>query len=280
MSTNSFFNVPREELLKFYPEMKLNSKNQYDIGVKLAAEENYGSAISHLLISSEEMVKALVVAFDAKGFRLRNIKGMDIFFRNHEIRFFVGYLIFIITLFGDDLFTAIKKMKKYPSFALEIKNFYFNETKLKWYFLRKFIRINREIEWFSKAEVFRQNGFYVDMKGSLISPLKLTKKEFTEAKQRLDKINELININIECILSDDVEMIQEVEKLKKLFEDENLYLKIETELENKQKGKKTFFEIFSTSILSDIKGSIVEDNSKINNLIAKHEQKNKKNSEN
>lgn len=278
MSTNSFFSVPREELLKFYPAIKSNSQSQYNVGLKLAAEGNNGPAISHLLISTEEMIKALIVVLDAKGFNFRNIKGMNVFFKNHEIRFFVGYLIFIMTLFGEDLVKAMSKMREDPK-SINLHALYFDKPrlnlKLKWYFLRKFIVINKEMHWFSKAEVFRQNGFYVDMKGDLVSPLKLTDKEFNEAKERLEKINKSTQSLIDTYLCEDPLLQSEIEKVKKIFEADNLYKKIEEELENKRKGKQTFFEIFNNSFLSDIRGSITADNSKFKGIIDKHNKNNK-----
>lgn len=279
MSTNSFFSVPREELLQYYPEIKANSQSQYNVGLKLAQEGNNGAAISHLLISTEEAVKGLIVVLDAKGFRFRNIKGMDVFFKNHEIRFFVGYLIFITTLFGDDLMKSLKKMKEDPNYANELKEMYWDKTKmtlkLKWYFLKKIIIINKEMTWFSKAEIFRQNGFYVDMKGDLSSPLKLTDKEFNEAKKRLQKVNQYTEELINALLDERPEMVAELEKVKLMFETEDLYTKIETDLEKKRKGKQTFFEMFNENVLLDIRASVTENGGKVEGLIEKHQNKNK-----
>jgi hypothetical protein len=80
-SNSSFFNVPRVKLLHYYPEIVANSHSQFNGAEHLAAVSKFGMAISHLLISTEEMIKALVVVMDAKGFDFRNVKGMDIFLK-------------------------------------------------------------------------------------------------------------------------------------------------------------------------------------------------------
>lgn len=256
MNATSFFSIPREKLMGYYPEIISNSSEQYRVANRLAEEENYGMAISHLLISTEEMVKALIIILDAEGFEFRKVKGMDMFFKNHEIRFFIGFLTFIITLFGEDFIKELEKIKKEPSRIKEIidlqKNKPMFELKLKWYFLRKLIVIKKEFAWFSQAEVFRQNGFYVDMKGDLISPLKLTKLEYKEAKTRIEKVNKTIKYLIESLDSNDSEMKEYIKKFKLQFIQENWYYKMEEGFANARKGRKSFFSLFNDSVLSEV----------------------------
>ena len=97
MSNNSFFSIPREQLLVLYTAIIKNSDEQYQTAIEIANNGKPGIAIPHLLISTEELIKALIIVLDAKGFKFRTIKGMDIFFRNHEIRFFISSIIFVIS---------------------------------------------------------------------------------------------------------------------------------------------------------------------------------------
>ncbi len=251
--SSTFFNVKRELLLHYYPEIATNSTAQFKSADSLASIGSYGMGMSHLLISTEEMIKALVVVLDAKGFDLRKIKGMDIFFRNHEIRFFIGFITFVVTLFGEDLIKFLEEMKNTPSRTNELSSLLKDKPKmmgkLKWYFLRKIIIIRNELEWFSKAEAFRQNGFYVDSKGSLISPLLYTEEDYNETKNRISKVNKTIQYIIDAFLTDDKELIEHLEKTKERFHNEKYYTLIENELENRRNGKESFFDKFNTFLV-------------------------------
>lgn len=257
MSNNSFFSLPREKLIELYPVIINNSDEQYQTALDINAKNKPGIAIPHLLISSEELIKALVILLDAKGFKFRTIKGMDIFFRNHEIRFFISSLIFILSLFGDDLFSMLDSMKKDPTKATTLlTNFKNNDmvsmNKLKWYYLRKLVLIEAEMKWFSKAELFRQNGFYVDMKGNLLSPLSITAEEFNETKIRIDRVNKSIKYIIDGLESEEDMIKEEIEQLKVTFETNNYYELISKELENMRKGRKSFFDVFTSSVFDHI----------------------------
>jgi AbiV family abortive infection protein len=256
MSNNSFFSIPREKLLTLYPAIIKNSDEQYQTAIEIYENGKPGIAIPHLLISSEELIKALIVVLDAKGFKFRTIKGMDIFFRNHEIRFFISALIFVVSLFGDDLFRFLEKMKtdhtKAMSMMLNIKNREESSmNKIKWYFLRKYVIIQAEIKWFSNAELFRQNGFYVDMSGNLVSPLTITPQQFQETKMRIDKVNKIIKYMIETFESDEDVIKEEIERFKISCDTENYYTLIANELENMRKGRKSFFQVFISNVFDN-----------------------------
>lgn len=255
-SNTSFFNVPREKLMQFYPEVIANSVSQFQGANSLASIEKYGMGISHLLISTEEMIKALVIVMDAKGFEFRKIKGMDIFFKNHEIRFFIGFITFILTLFGEDGMKLVKAIKDNPSktkeLTLLIKNKQEMNTKLKWYFLRKLIIIRNELSWFSKAEAFRQNGFYVDAKGNLVSPLLYTSQDFKDTQLRIEKVNKTIQYCIDAFLSEEEKLVEAINETKQKFQSANYYSLIENELENRRNGKATFFDIFQKFLMEFI----------------------------
>jgi hypothetical protein len=255
-SGSTFFNVHRENLLHYYPEIVANSKSQFDGADSLAADGKYGMGISHLLISTEEMIKALVVVMDAQGFDFRKVKGMDIFFKNHEVRFFISFLTFILTLFADDGIKILKEMKDNPGKTKELANLLKNKSeimkKMQTYLLRKLVTIKKELVWFSKAEAFRQNGFYVDAKGNLISPLLFTEDDYNETRQKIEKINKAIQGAIDAYLTEDKVLKIEVENIKVTFHNEKFYTLIENELANRRAGKATLFDKFQKFLLDFI----------------------------
>lgn len=244
----SFFNVPRNKLLNYYPEIVANSSAQFRAANQLASAGDYGMAMSHLLISTEEMIKALVVVMDAQGFDFRKVKGMDIFFKNHEIRFFISFITFIFTLFADDGKKIFQEMKNNPAKTKELATLLEDKAiifkKLQIYFIKKLIIIKQELHWFSQAEAFRQNGFYVDSKGNLVSPLQYTDKDYNETRLRIEKINTAIQATIDALLTEDETLKAEIENTKATFHNEKFYTLIENELAARRTGKETFFEKF------------------------------------
>lgn len=61
------------------------------------------SACSFAIISTEELVKAFIVFWDGQGFNFRKIKGMSTIFRNHRIRYFILFLLYVMGLLNDEL---------------------------------------------------------------------------------------------------------------------------------------------------------------------------------
>lgn len=255
-SSSSFFNVPREKLIHYYPEIVENSKSQFEAADSLAADSKYGMGASHLLISTEEMIKALIVVMDAKGFDLRRVKGMDIFFRNHEVRFFIGYLTFIISLFADDGMKILNDLRDDPKRTKELATLLENKAemmkKMQGYLLRKLVTIKKELAWFSKAEEFRQNGFYVDAKGNLVSPLLFSEEDYNQTRQRIERVNKAIHGMLGAYLTEDEKLKSEIENTKATFHTEKFYTLIENELAARRDGKETFFDKFQKFLLDFI----------------------------
>jgi hypothetical protein len=248
MSQQSFFSVKREELHKMYREIIANSDEQYSTAIELAKMNKPGHAIPHLLISCEEMIKAIIIAMDAKGFSFRTVKGMDVFFRQHDIRFFLSYIIFCISIFGDDMLTYLKKVKSEPEILMKFHNIAYRDMKVKWFLMKKYILIAGEIKWFAKAEVFRQNGSYVDMKGKLISPANITEQEFDQTRIRVEKVNRIAKYVIECYTSTDSEMLKQIEMLQNTFIEMKYYDLIENSLSKMKKSRKSFFEVLNKEL--------------------------------
>lgn len=245
--------MPTKKLLGLYPVVKSNSRNQYKVALILADAGHYGQALPHLLVSTEELIKALVIVLDAKGFKLRKIRGMDVFFKNHEIRFFIAYFMFAIGLFGDDLMRWLPILRKNSALLVRfMRNKKRRDIAIKWYCLRKFVTIREEIKWFSRAEVLRQNGFYVDMKNELISPAHITKHDFEEAKKRIKKVNVVTQGFIDSFLSPHPSTITQVKLLQRTLSTRKFRNSLEKGLVNMRKGRKSFFQELIDKLIKDI----------------------------
>jgi len=235
MSSKSFLQIPRNECLTVYKEVLKNSDKKWESGVRESMAGEFGSAISLQIISIEEMIKAILVLMDGKGFPIRNIKGMNTFFKNHQIRHLLAYILLILGLFGEE---AIKFLKSYRDKPKELITLFkemntdpgYFEKKYKIYMLRKLIHFKREFEWFARAEILRQDGLYVDYVDQLRSPVSISETEYRDIFNRLIKVREFGNSIIESFAATDAESIKAHRIVIKQFREKQMRNGIEEAL--------------------------------------------------
>lgn len=247
MDKKTFINISREECLIVYKEMIENSEKRWASAEVLSKNKDYGSAISVAIISIEELVKAIIIVLDGRGFHFRKIKGVEIFFRNHEIRYVIAYFMFIIKILGDELMNWINKVNENPEKVRSVikrmkdeEDFFCKKYKL--YFLRKVVLIRQELSWFSKIDLFRQQGFYYDYSGTSQNPVKISENEFSQVKVRLEKVRVVGLFIISELSKNDLEIEKQLQELKAEFKEAGYYLKIEKILEKLRAKRKKPFE--------------------------------------
>jgi len=186
-------------------EMIKNSDRRWDSAKILADNEDYGGAIRDHITSMEEMIKGLLMFLDSKGFEFRKIEEMEgIIRKNHTIRHFIGFIMFVINIFASEFENLILKCKEEPSSMLKI----FNEQKekkdliIKMYFFRKILLIKEEFLWFSKVEIYRQEGIHVDYNPSIGSPLDINIDDYKEVYKRLENVRNVGCSIIEILTAD------------------------------------------------------------------------------
>ena len=124
---------------------------------------------------------------------------MDIIFNHHRLRYALAYIIFAVSLFGDDLKKLALEIRDNPTkvkiYMDEISDDInlFLKRRLRKYAIRKLIQFRRELKWFSKMDVFRQDGFYCDYQDYLKNPIRITKENCNELMVRLTKVRETVN---------------------------------------------------------------------------------------
>lgn len=235
-----------EECYEMYNKVILNSNRLWKSAGVLANDGDYGGAINKLITSIEELVKAIIMLADAKGFEFRKSDGMQsIIQRSHSIRHLIGYAMFIFNIFIDDLKKVFIKIKQSPEAIIELsENEKLLKKKGKLYILRKTIIIKRELAWFSKVEKIRQQATYVDLEDEIITPLNLTVKDYNEVYKRLSNVRMVGKEFIESFNSDDKFLIKQITKLQKQFKDEGWYDNIVKAIKSTKNGKKNPFELF------------------------------------
>ena len=191
-----FNNISREECLLVSSDVLKNANDKFISSEKLAQEQKYGSAISFLIIGSEELIKAMILFLDGIGFRFRSINDMQKVFKNHELRYFVSFIIFSLSVFSDDLMNFIIKiqnqvitiddLKKIKS-KIKSNDEYFR-TKIFQHIISRIEFLLQELSWFKNCDIYRQNGLYVDYKDGTQTPLNLKQKDYEELKIRIERV--------------------------------------------------------------------------------------------
>src|ERR1043165_4490023 len=237
-----------KECYELYLEMIENSNTKWNSARALARRKDYGSAISMHIISMEEMVKGFIMFIDSRGFELRTIDGMDkIISKNHVLRHFVGFAMFVISIFLRDLGNLFMVYKNNPQLLYSMKDRDSEAwNSLKWYTLRKCVLIRNEFRWFSKIEQYRQDGYHVDYRTSS-KPTELKEIEFTKLYIRLKDVRNTTKEFIKIYSSDDKGSIQEIQKN---FKEEKLYENLAKSLSKITKERQNPFDMFEKEFFS------------------------------
>lgn len=242
MADKSFITIPQSECITAYKDILNNSDKLWDSAKALSGDQHYGYAISMHIISIEELVKALLVFFDGNGFEFRKIKGINIFFKNHQIRYVISYLMFIMSIFGEEIKKFILKIKEEPGMMMSIhqemkadENYF--EKKLKYYFFRKLVLLKKEFHWFSTIDKLRQNGLYFDFDKENNNPLNISAEEYDQILSRLNKVRVLGKEFITSFDSRDPEIQKALSKMKEDFINDGYYIKIENSLTKLKQNK-------------------------------------------
>lgn len=252
MASKSFLTISSKECLTVYKQILINVDAKWNTANKIAELGDYGSAVSHIIISIEELMKALLIYFDGKGFYFRRVKGMDTFFKNHQIRYVIAYAIFVMAIFGDELKKFILKMRENPEYMLrlsiEIKEEDYFERKLKLPLLKKLSLLRKEFDWFSDVDISRQSGFYIDYKEELKKPSDITSEDFLKFKKNMAKVRNVAKGLIDVFEQNSSETALQLASLKKDFSQKDYYSKIENALSKLKASKESPFKLIKMQL--------------------------------
>jgi AbiV family abortive infection protein len=248
MSDLKFLSVKRSECLRHHKKLVLNAEKKWNSAKVLEDVDDFGSSASHMIISIEEYIKSLIILLDGKGFSFRSIKGIGIFFKNHQIRFLIAYMMFVAKIFGDDVIQFMEKVKSDPDEWKKIssrlaKDSTYIAPAIRMYVLRKFVQLQKEFIWFSKLEYFRQIGFYSDFENLSEEVIEIDSEDFSKIKSRLTSVKDVIINLIETINSDDPKYIDQITELKSNCETNDFYHQVQIGLQKLHISKLTPFEI-------------------------------------
>lgn len=216
-----FMDLSKKDCLTASKACLANAESKYKDAMILAERESYGNATSQLMLSMEEMMKATILSLDGNGFQFRQkVKGIKNIFENHKLRYFLAFALSVVSVFGQDLkkllIWAIANPKEIPKLKMSDRNL---QQRLMVWMITKMEFIASEIKWFSNADLYRQDGFYVDYEDGIKSPLKITSIQFLEFKARIDNFKTFIEEFISSfdIDSNPPELRVEIANVQKMF---------------------------------------------------------------
>lgn len=249
MSKKNFTTLSREECLIVWKQVYQNSNQKWILSKSIAKTKDYGTAISLAIISIEELIKSIIIAFDARGFEFRKVKGMNSFFKNHEIRFLLAFIIFSVQILGEDAVRIFQKIVSNQQTMSYWKNLFETdkkafEKKVSFWLLRKAVLFRNELKWFSKVEIFRQQGFYADYNNYLKLPLKIEESEYDGVITRLQKVRNFGRLFFILFEREDKDFIDYFKRAASETKLKNYYLSIEKAFDSMHKNKQKPFEAF------------------------------------
>jgi AbiV family abortive infection protein len=255
--SKKFSTLSRPECKPVSKDIMMGSDASWESGLLLANNNRFGHAVPYLIASVEELVKSLILLFDSEGFQFRNTKGVDTFFRNHQIRFVIAYAMFSMNIFGEEFIRFLKQIREKPQDFIKLyEEMKVDEkslnNKIKIYVFRKLILLRNEFEWFSKLDLLRQEGFYSSYDGELKTPLQVNQQDYEQIKIRLGKIRMVAKFIFESFESADDSMKKHINKLRIDFKKNGIYSKITNLLASIKKDREGPFIHIRKLIEKDI----------------------------
>lgn len=180
MQEVTFINLSKEKSKNLHNNIYKNAKRlKSDSAVLVNVNKSYSSASSLLILSSEEVIKAILVLLHSHGYRVYLLKDAKGFFKNHEIRHSLQMLIET----GMSLFDTIDKWenRKLKKQVLNTKKKWLNNT-LQFLSDAAFVLSNVSnamvrIEDIQRFNDLKNSGFYVDYKNEILIPQQIVSQE-------------------------------------------------------------------------------------------------------
>lgn len=181
MDDKTFDSIDKQEILKGFKIILSNANNHFNCAKILADKKLFGLAISHLILASEEAIKAIYFA-RKKMFpdeRL-DITGL---FSNHFSKHSTA--VDIMDLVKDFYYNSVSliadHISKNPDVSDKDKSIVESEHKL---FVEQYNKFNLEylIKWWEKANRLKNKGFYADYyRNKWSSPEDLKEQDYLES---------------------------------------------------------------------------------------------------
>lgn len=151
----------------------------------IAGNGHFGTAVSHLVLGTEELTKGLLLFLQSFSIDVRNVPSIHLFFSDHILKH--QFAIYVNTMYPMlKLFMGVVyKMKE----ELHNPDANIEYTPLEEAFLSKdqkriqaaFKDMPEMFDWWDEANKMKNKGFYVDYTNSLETPMQVKEHEYLQA---------------------------------------------------------------------------------------------------
>lgn len=183
---------------------------------------HYGTAVSHLILGTEELTKGLLLYVQSFGISIRNVPGIYNFFFDHILKH--QFAIYVNMMYPTlKLFMGVVRKMHTEIHHPEIKVEY---TPIEKAFLSQdgkrlqaaFRNLPEMFDWWDEANKMKNRGFYVDYTISLETPMQVEQHEYEQAvvitNNYRKQLEEIIAIFENMSPEDKVETVANDKKMK------------------------------------------------------------------
>ena len=190
---NTFINLSAIQSKGFDEAIFKNAKQLKKDALLIAANnKSYSSATSLLVLSSEEVIKAILVLLHSQEYKVYQIKDARKFFTDHKVRHEIATILEFLNGIAAGLMTIDQKKEvlevassNNDSFLTKLKNG-LNSVKD---FLEPIGNSLERIKTVQGFDTLKNKGLYVDYKDQLIIPQTAIKQyTFRKTKDSVDQI--------------------------------------------------------------------------------------------
>ncbi|MBN8697157.1 MAG: AbiV family abortive infection protein [Bacteroidetes bacterium] len=151
----------------------------------IAKTRHYGIPVSHLILSTEQLVVGVILYLQHLRLDVRNVEGVHLFFTDHVIKHRAAtYINFLYPILKLLMGVIIKEKEKIYNpetiveYSEEEKAFMSkDEEKIK----TIFNDLSEMFDWWEDANMKKNQGLYVDYSDRLETPMQITEGEYKQA---------------------------------------------------------------------------------------------------
>lgn len=197
---SNFLNIsPKNSKSLHEPIYKNAQKLKRDALLIAKHNKSYSTAISLIVLSSEEVIKAILVLLHSEGYNVYKIPDAKKFFSDHKVRHELAKLLEIVNGFIESGIQYEKNEKSnIKKFQNEEWNNIFNFIVDAKNAMQPFLKTGNRMKLLEQFNITKNKGLYTDYKNELLIPSEVINEElfdsFKETVERIIKTYQVLRI--------------------------------------------------------------------------------------
>ncbi|WP_347923344.1 AbiV family abortive infection protein [Pontimicrobium sp. SW4] len=191
MEIVKFLNLSPQNSKGLHVPLYRNAKKLYNDALLITdINKSYSTSVSLLILSSEEIVKAILVLMHSEGYKVYQIDSAKKFFHDHKIRHQIAQLIESGTgLFEMMIVWEEERKKKIINTKAKWLNDLVHFIKDGYKAIQPMLKTKERIEKLEQFNDLKNQGLYVNYENGIIDPQnQILKEDFEEVHQMVKRI--------------------------------------------------------------------------------------------